>query len=69
MKLLSGTNITLDVAANSTVAFIKSQIQVVVNVPIAEQRLTFESEQLKDMRTLAYYNIVKDTYLQMLSIL
>ena len=54
--------LTLDVKDWDTVHNIKTKIEDMKNIPVGQQILMFDGEELKDGRTLASYNIQQDNF-------
>ncbi|KMZ72334.1 Ubiquitin-60S ribosomal protein L40 [Zostera marina] len=66
VKTMSAKTIIVDVEANDTIDSVKAKIAAREGIKSSKQRLTYAGRELENRRTLADYDIKKESTLQLL---
>lgn len=66
LKTLTGRTMTLNVEANDTIQEVKRRITEKEGIPVSEQRLIFGGKNLESERTIADYNIQKESTIHLI---
>ncbi|PIK34460.1 Polyubiqutin 4 [Apostichopus japonicus] len=61
VKMLTGKTIKIEVGPEDTVQDVKGKIEDREGIPVAEQRLIYAGRYLNDTKTLADYNVQKES--------
>lgn len=61
VKLIDGSNITLEVESSDTIEAVKEKIYDKTGIPTSQQKLRFGSKDLEEGRTLSDYEVMNDS--------
>ena len=65
IQTLAGQTVRVDASEGELVEFIKERIQEKEGIPVDEQKLTYNGQQLENGKTLASYDITKNSTFQL----
>ncbi|KAG5669334.1 hypothetical protein PVAND_017222 [Polypedilum vanderplanki] len=65
IRRVDGRILTLDVTSSNTIEYLKERFNYTDQVPIHQQRLLYQSQELENSRTLQFYKIRKNATLEM----
>lgn len=63
IKTLTGRTVSLIVEEGETIRTVKEKMKEKDGVPVEEQRLVFNSQELEDSKTLQHYGILREATL------
>ena len=63
IKTLTGRTVSLIVVESETIRTVKEKLKEKDGVPVQEQRLVFNNQELEDSKTLQHYGILREATL------